>query len=565
MGLQDNFAEKRNFFLFSFFFAAYIFLFCWIGRYAFPSADDFYNTNNLIVNGFWASQRQIYLSWSGRLGSTFLMYVSYFLGMENVYPFLASFTSMLNLIVIFFLLRAVLKNESKWKLLSLSLLFQAVWLGSVPALNEIFYWLNGSFYTWTATLAVLCLAMSIQALRERKGKVFFAALLGLTFFNGMMVETMTVTQAGAAFIFTVYFLWRKQYRSAKLTAFILAAALCGLLVTITAPGNFGRMAVGGKISLPTRLFQTLGVDAVFGGITALKFFTKPIVYLAILYSPVIAAHVKPFDPILSKHLRAWHIFLLAALLAPFQQTIAGFATGAGLPARAEGLAIWIMGTAWLFLWAFGYRNEAVFEKIRSLRVYSLRGALLALCLLLNSNFIALVQDLRAAPLYAAERRQREALVMRQKAEGKTDIVVPALTVKPKLLFFTDLRPSPHDWKNSSLAEYWGVRSISVLPEELLHGEKARSGFREGKLAGLEALASAGDSEVQFMLGEIYDTTFASAEDVVKDDAAAAKWYRMAAEQGHAHAQRRLTRLYALGRGVPKSYLRAAGWLLRSQF
>ncbi|MDR1621095.1 MAG: hypothetical protein LBS00_01835 [Synergistaceae bacterium] len=67
-----------------------------------------------------------------------------------------------------------------------------------------------------------------------------------------------------------------------------------------------------------------------------------------------------------------------------------------------------------------------------------------------------------------------------------------------------------------------------------------------------------------MLGEIYDTTFAPAAGIVKDNTTAAKWYRMAAEQGHAHARRRLTRLYALGMGVPKNYFRAVGWLLLSQ-
>jgi len=46
---------------------------------------------------------------------------------------------------------------------------------------------------------------------------------------------------------------------------------------------------------------------------------------------------------------------------------------------------------------------------------------------------------------------------------------------------------------------------------------------------------------------------------------AVKWYRQAAGQGYAHACRRLTRLYALGMGVPKNYLYALGWLLRSQF
>jgi hypothetical protein len=390
--------------------------------------------------------------------------------------------------------------------------------------------------------------------------------LALVFFNGMILEPTSVMQIAAAFFFFCCFLRRKNGFAAWQMAFVSAAALCAFGVMFFSPGNAARMSVTmlSRFSVQN-ILQTLGVAAVFGGVTAIKFFTKPIIYLAILCSPAIAAHVKPFDPALSKHLKAWHIFVLVALIAPFLQAIAGFPTGAGLPARAEGLAIWIMGAAWISLWAFGYRNERVFEKIRALRLYPLRGVLLALCLLLNGNFIALLQDLRTAPLYAAEQRQRNALVAQQKAEGKTDVVVPALTVKPKLLFFTDIRPSPNDWKNQSFAEYWGVRSVSALPEELLHDEKARRGFQEGKLSGLETLALAGDAEAQFMLGEVYDATFAPANDVPKDNATAAKWYHMAAEQGHAHAQRRLTRLYALGMGVPKSYFHAIEWFLRSQF
>jgi hypothetical protein len=540
-------------------------LFCCIGVYAYAQADD-YGFVNMLKSGFWEAQKNMYVSWSGRCTNTFLLFLAYSFDLARLYPLLSYMNALLNTAAFYALLTAFAVQISASKKLSIALLFQAVWFSFVPGLNENFYWLCGMPYTWTAALSLLVMAISIQVLREKKRGVLFVLLLALVFFNGTILEPTSVMQAAVFFLFFFYFLWRKNTFAARQMAFIFTAALCAFGVMFFSPGNAVRMSATMLSRFTAQnILQTLGVAAAFGGITALKFFTKPIVYLAILYSPVIAAHVKPFDPVLSKHLRAWHIFLLAALLAPFQQAIAGFATGAGLPARAEGLAIWIMGAAWLFLWVFGYRNEAVFAKIRSLRVYSLRGALLALCLLLNSNFIALVQDLRAAPLYAAEQRQREASVMRQKTEGKTDIVVPALTVKPKLLFFTDLRPSPHDWKNQSFAEYWGVRSVSVLPKELLHGEKARSGFRERKLAGLEALASAGDPELQFMLGEIYDTTFASAEDVVKDDAAAAQWYRMAAEQGYAHAQRRLTRLYALGRGVPKSYLRAVGWLLRSQF
>jgi hypothetical protein len=551
--------------------AGYIALFCVLGVYAWPSADDYAFSVQVFEHGFWRTQWLTYVSVMGRCVATFLVTSVYFLGLK-IYPFLAAANIILSLTVLCFLFRSIFKQNEpdfRQKTFLWALLFQCIWLAVVPELSETLYWVHGCvLYMCSAVLSLFCLSLLVRALQEDTSKhgTFFYPLLLAVFLNGMISELTCFSQIGILFLLTFYYIRHENSRSARTVCTALIAAVAGFLVMFFAPGNASRMSATmlSRFSVQN-ILQTLGVATVFGGVTAVKFFTKPIVYLAILYSPVIAAHVKPFDSALSKYLKAWHIFVLVALISPFLQAIAGFATGAGLPARAEGLAIWIMGAAWLSFWAFGYRNERVFEKIRSLRVFPWRGVLLALCLLLNGNFIALLQDLRSAPLYAAEQRQRGALVARQKAEGKTNIVVPALTVKPKLLFFTDIRPSPNDWKNQSFAEYWGVRSVSALPEELLHDEKARRGFQEGKLSGLEALALAGDAEAQFMLGEVYDATFAPADDVPKDNAAAAKWYRMAAERGHAHAQRRLTRFYALGMGVPKSYSRAVGWFLRSQF
>jgi hypothetical protein len=547
-------------------FVFYSGLFCYVGLYARAQADD-YAFVNMLKAGFWESQKNMYVMWTGRCANTFLVSLACSLNPMRLYPFLPWMNALFNIAALYALLTLLTTQMTASKRFLTALSLQGIWFSMVPALNETFYWLSGMPYTWTAALSLWAAAISVYVLRGKKRGTSFILLLALVFFNGMILELTSVMQIAVAFFFLFCFLRRKNRKNnfaAWQMAFIFAAVLCAFGVMFFSPGNAARMSATmlSRFSVQN-ILRTLGVAAVFGGVTAVKFFTKPIAYLAILYSPVIAACVKPFDPALSKHLKAWHIFVLVAMIAPFQQAIAGFATGAGLPARAEGLAIWIMGAAWLSLWAFGYRNEAAFEKIRSLRVYPLRGVLLALCLLLSGNFIALLQDLRIAPLYAAEQRQRDVLVARQKAEGKTDIVVPALTAKPKLLFFSDLRPSPNDWKNQSFAEYWSVQSVSALPEELFRDEKARRDFQEGNLSGLETLASAGDPEVQFMLGEIYDTTFAPANNVAKDNAAAAKWYLMAAKQGHSHAQRRLTRFYALGMGVPKSYFHALAWFLRS--
>ena len=45
----------------------------------------------------------------------------------------------------------------------------------------------------------------------------------------------------------------------------------------------------------------------------------------------------------------------------------------------------------------------------------------------------------------------------------------------------------------------------------------------------------------------------------KDDTKAVRWYRMAAEQGHAEAQHYLGTMYFFGEGVPKNATEAVRW------
>ena len=66
---------------------------------------------------------------------------------------------------------------------------------------------------------------------------------------------------------------------------------------------------------------------------------------------------------------------------------------------------------------------------------------------------------------------------------------------------------------------------------------------------------AGDTTGQLNLGVMY----ARGSGVPKDYAEAVKWYRMAAEQGHAKAQFNLAVMYARGRGVPEDDVRAYAW------
>ena len=148
---------------------------------------------------------------------------------------------------------------------------------------------------------------------------------------------------------------------------------------------------------------------------------------------------------------------------------------------------------------------------------------MGLCLLLSPNFIALIKDLRGAPAYKAELEARDASVIRQREAGRRDVVVPLLAVRPKLLFFTDLRPWPSDWKNQAYARYHGVETVGALPSQLILQDGAAPDSWQETLGGLERLAEAGDAQLQFLMGEMYDTTFAPMDGIEKDDAKAAEW------------------------------------------
>jgi TPR repeat protein len=73
-------------------------------------------------------------------------------------------------------------------------------------------------------------------------------------------------------------------------------------------------------------------------------------------------------------------------------------------------------------------------------------------------------------------------------------------------------------------------------------------------AQLRAAAKAGDAQAQSDLGD----RLAFGEEH-QDFAEAAKWYRMAAEKGHAEAAHSLGLLYNSGRGVPRDHLEAVKW------
>ena len=79
------------------------------------------------------------------------------------------------------------------------------------------------------------------------------------------------------------------------------------------------------------------------------------------------------------------------------------------------------------------------------------------------------------------------------------------------------------------------------------------------VGALTALAEAGNADAQNRLGNMYDEGLG----VVKNQAAALRWYRASAEQGYVKAQYNLGRAFALGSGVAQSDVAAFDWFRKA--
>ena len=105
-----------------------------------------------------------------------------------------------------------------------------------------------------------------------------------------------------------------------------------------------------------------------------------------------------------------------------------------------------------------------------------------------------------------------------------------------------------------LAEQGDARAQSLVG--LIHYAGRGVVRDDAKAAGwLRLAADRGDAAARFRLGLMYS----EGHGVPQDHAEAAKWYRLAADQRHPQAQYNLGLLYATGEGVEQDYRKAHMW------
>ena len=561
----------------------YVGLFAYLAVYSVPAGDDYVHYNFFrSASGFIDSLIGFWSGWNGRFTTMFIIQLSNSLGiMDNYYlhTFLAIALSMFSL---YFIVASLFGDIATPTKVFIALLLQSIWLAVAIDLNQTLYWLAGVNYYWTCSVLLIEFALIVNIYKGKNVKIY-ACLLGvLVFLNSGASELSAAYQvpvfAGAALITAA----SGSAKCSKCMLLILCIALAGVGLHIINPGNSARVSSGVLAFLGPNPIPTSGsvliayrVGILAGLSSSYRFFTRPIIYVLLLFLPIVSDNVKQpkFVDKMPFEFKIWHICLFQILTVCCFQAVGGYAMGNSLYTRSMATVRWVMLAQWVLFFVFLYRNTKFIEWIRNIRIYRYKEIILLICLLMSTNFSLLRADYGIASDYSRQVTERKEFIKEQSALGRKNLIVPTINASPRL-FIRDVIPSRKILRD--YAYYYGLNSIEekspLFIEAMVEGRnsdddevkllfvKADAGDEEAVLffksingdeeAGIKLLilkAEQGDSDAQFTLAKYYDTSDNLISPYIqKNDELALKYYFKLAERGNRQAQDLLWTFYLGG-------------------
>lgn len=346
---------------------------------------------------------------------------------------------------------------------------------TAPNVFQILYWRPGQVsYLTPIVMFVLVAAWLVRLVRLNKASIFLAVLFAfLAFFIGGLSETLGALHISilALVIVLVYFFDKSPRRKPALTLLIalLIGAVIALLVMFASPANEVRINdENGSPAFSTVLIRNLGFSLLFLRIAVS---TLPLPVAALLAITGLTAYVF-FSEREKQSLapRFYWVFLLIPLLtyALIFASFAPSAYGQSYPVeRVRFPAHYILSMA---LVSLGICAGYVLSFVKFPAFVRMIAVAFAALVLLYP-FWMMRQPLSTYEfrrLFALRFDEREVMIEEFKANGETDLIIPALDGYEGT---KELDARPYFWVNQCAAQYYGVNSItanSVEEEDVLY-------------------------------------------------------------------------------------------------
>ena len=474
-----------------------------IGLYDHPSVDDyFYGTETAAVWQSTASLKAVfsesfkqmvttYNEWQGNFAAIFLMRLQPGIFGEGNYvwaPVLLITTFVAAMLTFFYVFLRKWFNSGKTASIgcTLAITFCAIQFTHVP--SDSFYWYNGSiYYTFFFSLMLLLFTLTTIIARGDKTAAKVAAIiiaLPLAFIiGGGNYATALFTVLVLAVITVIYII--KKRKTSILVGAITICAMAGLLISMIAPGNAIRQeSVGGS----SGVIKALVYSFAYGGYNIASSTTAPVIVLWLVLLPVFYR--------IAKNSRFSFKYPLLVLLFTFglycsQGTPVLYAQGLRIPYRMMNI---IYFSYYIFMtfnliyfmgWLSRRKSDTGFVKflnsiydntkkrtcciISAVMIFAV--GCIGLCTVTegengNAEFSELPLSVSAtislingdAGTYDRECTDRAEYLS---ITDEQIIELAPLSVRPEVIFHTDITEDPAHWKNMHLAKYYNKVSIRL--------------------------------------------------------------------------------------------------------
>lgn len=485
-----------------------------VGMYAHPSVDDYYygvetakvwsETGSFaeVIKASLDEMVRTYYDWQGNFSAIFLMRLQPGIFGEDCY-FLTSVILISSYVVcsVFFFYTMLRKFAEAGRytagIISMGITFVSMQLTLVP--SDAFYWFNGSIY-YTFFYCMMLLLFGLMAYIPR-GKGYLAllpvctfiafAIGGSNFGTALFTVIILVLVSGAC----IYFYIKKKDMSLWTmiaNVIITIAALAGLIISITAPGNAVRQLSVGQ---STGLVKTFIYTFAYGGYSLADVLSAPCIVFFVMLTPVFYQLAKR-----TNYSFRYPLFVLVFTFGLYCSTGTPvfYAQGLRIPYRFMNIiyfsAYSFIGFNLLYFCGWISRKygtskvvialEEFFENVKN----DGKKLMWALCICLfvflvtgvglievnesedgGAGFSNMPLSMSAAYALisgdaAAYDAQLDARAQYLAATEEEHVELPPLSVYPEPIFHTEITEDAAHWKNAHLALFYGKHSIWLMEE-----------------------------------------------------------------------------------------------------
>lgn len=457
----------------------------WIGLYNHSCADDYsygllpyhaWKETGSIIEVFKAVITQVmdsYQSWQGTFSGVLAMTMQPAVFGENAYVFSTFILLITYILANIFLMKIILRdyiktNRCKYWIFTSVLLFLSIQF--LPSPVQGFYWYNGSIlYTFFYSLMLVLIACILKLWKEENKKriIYACCILLLAFILGGSNYTTALLSNILLFGLAGYSIIMKK-KGKKIITFAFILCFIGLMISATAPGNAVRQdAIEQTTTRPGTIMSILySFSEGMEYLLSWQNIVQSILWVSLL--PLFYCIAKNMDYKFKKPLL---VLLLSICVFCAQFTPQIYAQGfTKLPGRMENIiyfsSLWLIGINLFYFigWLSKRKNQNIaYLSIIPITIILIMGAWFG-----NRNY-KMTSIEAGKSLISGEAQQYDKEIDERMEIYLNDEIknaeIPELTVKPYIIFFTDIQPDPSNWLNASVREYFQKESVILIERE----------------------------------------------------------------------------------------------------